>query len=520
MTVNKEIIVVGGGAAGWLSALFAQRAFPNSNITVIDSSSVDIIGVGESTTPPIIDLFDFLGISIADLVKNCGATIKNSIRFTNWNGDGQCYHHGFDAFNSEANFYSNSNLSMHSNIRFNWAVHKPIMALSNLYHGENLDSLHLSAISSINNKIPFSFKNQKDDAASINHFDRHAAIALHFNARLLAEYLKKVAILRGIKHIDSLVVESALDEKGYVKKIHLKDGRKIDCTFVFDCTGFARIFVEKTYKSNFKSYANFLPVKKAIPFFIENKAATPSYTEAVSMKNGWLWKIPVEGRFGCGYVYDSDYVDDDTAYKEICDVVGGEPDAPRVISFTPGYFSTPWNKNVLSVGLSSGFIEPLEATSIWITTVTLALFIQNISGFLNQDEDAVAEYNKDFTRAVESVLNLVHLHYRNHRNDTAFWKEFNEKNKIPDSLEPILEIFKHRLPSTADNYLFNVFPAESWYFVGGGNKFFPKNVIEKEYNTYNVSSIEKDIKDFKTKLQNIVSGCIGHDDFLNYLRNN
>ena len=305
-----------------------------------------------------------------------------------------------------------------------------------------------------------------------------------------------------------------------VKKLHLKDGQKIDCDFVFDCTGFARIFVEKTYKSNFKSYANFLPVKKAIPFFIENKTATLSYTEAVSMKNGWLWKIPVEGRFGCGYVYDSDYVTDDTAYEEICNIVGGEPEASRVISFTPGYFTTPWNKNVLSVGLSSGFIEPLEATSIWATTISLALFIENISGFLNQDEDTIKEYNKKFTRAVESVLNLVHLHYQTHRNDTSFWKELKEKIKTPDSLEPILEIFKHRLPSTSDNYLFNVFPADSWYLVGGGNKYFSRNVIEKEYFTYNVLSIEKDIKEFKIKLQNIVSNCVHHDDFLNYLRNN
>jgi tryptophan halogenase len=519
MVIEKKITIVGGGTAGWLSALLVQQAFPNSKVTVVDSSTIDIIGVGESTTPPIINLFDFIGISVADLIKNCGATIKNSIRFTNWNGDGNYYHHGFDALNPDANFYSNANLSMHSNIKVDWKARKPLMTLSNLYQGETLDSLHLSAICSVFNKVPFTLKNQKTDAESIFHFDRHAAVALHFNARLVAEYLKKVAISRGIIHIDALVSQSALDENGYVKKLYLRDGGEIDCDFVFDCTGFSRLFTEKTYKSNFKSYKNFLPVKKAIPFFIENNKGTPSFTEAVSMKYGWMWKIPVEGRFGCGYVYDSDYVDDDSACKEICDIIGQELHFPRTISFTPGYYTEVWNKNVLSVGLSSGFIEPLEATSIWITTISLSLFLENISAFVNRDENAIKEYNKEFTRSVESVLNLVHFHYLNHRNDTLFWKEFKDKNKTPDSLEPVLEILKHRLPSTTDNYLLNAFPPDSWYIVGSGNKFFSKNIIEKEYHTYNISSIENNIVNFKINLKNIGLKCVDHDYFLNYLKN-
>jgi len=520
--INKEILVVGGGSAGWISALFAQRFFPNCKITVIDSTSVDIIGVGESTTPPIIDIFDFLGISVADLIKNCGATIKDSIKFTNWNGDGTYYHHGFNVSNPNLNLYNNSNLAMHSNYNFNWPTHKPLMAISELHAKNNLDEIHLSAVASIKNKIPFSFLDQenRNNSASINHFERHAAIALHFNARLLADYLKKIGIERGIQHIDGLVVESLLDDTGHVKKIHLKDGRKISCDFIFDCTGFARIFVEKTYKSNFKSYQEFLPVKKAMPFFIDMTDNTPPYTEAISMKNGWMWKIPVEGRFGCGYVFDSDYTNADDAYEEICEVTGETPDVPRTLSFTPGYFTSPWNKNVLSVGLSSGFIEPLEATSIWVTTISLALFSEHISGFINQDENAIEEYNKSFIRATDSILNLVHLHYHNQRSDTEFWRNFKEHTKIPESLKPILEIFKHRLPSISDNQLYGVLPADSWYIVGSGNNFFSKDIIEKEFFTYNVSSIENNTLDFKNRLKNIVDTCIGHDDFLNYLRNN
>jgi tryptophan halogenase len=520
--VKKKIIVVGGGTAGWLSALFVHKAFPTCEVTVIDSSSVDIIGVGESTTPPIINIFDFIGISIADLVKNCGATIKDSIRFTNWNGDGKYYHHGFNTFNPNADVYLNSSLTMFSPNKLDWPIHKPMMTLLNLYEGNSLDDLHLSAVASNENKIPYSFlpESERFDKASINHFERHGAIALHFNARLVAEYLKSIGIQRGITHIDAIVAESALDEQGYVKSLHLKDGGKVSCDFIFDCTGFARIFVDKTYKSKFKSYKDFLPVNKAIPFFIKNEGKTPPYTEAVSMKNGWMWKIPVEGRFGCGYVFDSNYVDDETAYKELCETIGQEPDAPRVISFTPGYHVNPWNKNVLAIGLSSGFIEPLEASSIWLTTISLALFVENISGFINSDKDAIEEYNKEFIRATDSVLNLVHMHYHNQRNDTDFWKEFKQKNNTPDSLKLILEIINRRLPSTTENYLYNVFPSYSWLIVGAGNKFFDRSIIEKEYKTYNIPTIKDKTKKYKEELKRIISNCVDHDQFLDYLRNN
>lgn len=516
-----NIVVVGGGSAGWISALFVQKFFPSCKITVIDSSTVDIIGVGESTTPPIIDIFDFIGISIADLIKNCGATIKDSIRFTNWNGDGKSYHHGFGTRNPRLDIYSNSTSAPYSDHFFNHPVCKPLMAIHDLYHGKNLDELHLSAAASIKNKIPFSFLDKKNriSQSSIHHFDRHADIALHFNARQVAEYLKKLGIERGICHIDGFVEDSILDENGYVTNLYLKDSRNVPCDFVFDCTGFARVFVEKKYRSEFKSYKDFLPVKKAIPFFIEMDEKTPAFTEAISMKYGWMWKIPVKDRFGCGYVFDSDYIDTDSAYKEICDITGKTPDAPKVVPFNSGYFKTPWNKNVLAVGLSSGFIEPLEATSIWITTISLSLFCENISGLINRDPNAINEYNKNFVEYTDSVLNLVHLHYHNQRNDTMFWRKFKEKTKTPESLKLILEIFKYRLPSTTEHHLYRAFPSYSWYIVGAGNNFFSKDVIEKEYFTHNVESIADKTISFKNKLNDVVANCVEHDQFLNYLRN-
>jgi tryptophan halogenase len=515
----KKIVVVGGGSAGWMSALFAQKLFPDSKVTLIESSSIDIIGVGESTTPPIISLFEFIDVSIADLVINVGATFKSSIKFTNWNGDGQHYFHGYRATDPEINFYSHSKMSPYSDNDLPFYSTKSFMAIHDLFHKENLDDIHASSVMSKYNRVPLSYNREYEKYPPIFRFDRHAEFALHFNARLLVEYLRKIGVERGIELIDGIVETSNSDENGFIQSLQLNENRQIECDFVFDCTGMARIFSEKHFKSNFKSYASHLPVKKAIPFFVENKGKTPVYTEAVSMKYGWMWKIPVEGRFGCGYVFDSDYINSDQAYEEASQMFDQEIVVPKVISFTPGYFTTPWNKNVLSVGLSSGFVEPLEATSIWITTMSLFLFAENLSGAVMKDQKCVDEYNKEFIRNTDSILNLVFTHYVNQRTDTDFWKEFTSKNKLPTSLQSVFDILDYRLLSGKDRHLLNLFSEESWLVVCAGNKLLPRDIIEKEYQVYNIeNNLRNKIDRFKFKLDSITRKCIDHDLLLSYLR--
>lgn len=517
----KNIVVVGGGTAGWITSLYAQKLFPNSKITLIESDKVDIIGVGESTTPSIIDIFDFIGISISDLILNAGATFKSSIKFTNWNGDGKHYFHGFNSLGNETNFYNFSKYSPYSEQDVSFFPTRSYLAIYELFHGRNLDDIHVSSVMSKYNKVPLIYENKfaLQNKHPIHHFSRHAKFALHFNARILVEYLRKIGNERKIKIINDLIIDNVFDEKGFVKELKLESGNTLECDFVFDCTGLSRFFVEKTFKSKFDSYSNHLPVKKAIPFFVENKEKTPPFTEAIAMKYGWIWKIPVEGRFGCGYVFDSDYINSDDAYKEACELFGKELDAPRTISFSPGYFLTPWNKNVLALGLSSGFVEPLEATSIWVICMSLFLFTEHISGAVLKEQEMINQYNKSINENTKSILNLVHTHYLTQRNDSDFWKEFRIKNKMPESLLQIMEKLKYRTPITKDAQVFNVFNEESWFVVGAGNKLFSRDIIEKEYNLYNIEDkLKNKIDSFKSNLDNLAKKCMDHDDLLNYLR--
>lgn len=501
-----KILVVGGGTAGWLSALFCQRFFPNFNITLIEDSKTGIIGVGESTTPSIIDLINFLGISVDDLILNCGATIKNSVKFTNWNNDGKSYCNGFNTI-PELDIFSTSYKNCFTSSETIWPAHKPFAALKEISSGQNLDEIHFSAIMSNNNQIPI-------DKISD---DQYASFALHFDAKKFAAYLKKIGVEREITLIDGKVVESELYDTGYVKSVTLDNKQKIDCDFIFDCSGFARIFVDKTYNSKFNSFQDYLPVKKALPFFIENKKFTPSFTEAISMKYGWLWKTPVENRFGCGYVFDSDYINEDEAYNEVCTFLGKEVDVPRVIQFESGYYQSVWNKNTLAVGLSSGFLEPLEATSIWITVISLYLLTEHAAGIIHKDQKAIDEYNSEFNKKIESILALVRLHYCTQRSDTPFWKDFLHKNKTPTLLEELLEMYSYRLPSLIEGPKYNAFPTHSWYNVIAGNKIFSNDIVEKECITYNINNFSN--SEFKSRLNNFAKNCFKHDDYLNLIRN-
>jgi tryptophan halogenase len=502
----KNIIILGGGSSGWLCALFCERFFPEHTITVIEDSKTGIIGVGESTTPSLIDILNFVGIETTDLIKHCGATIKNGVKFTNWNNDGKSYCNGFNPI-PNLDIFSTSSKNYYTDKTIIWPSHKPFSAIAEMAKGKNLDEIHFSAIMANSNKIPIDLKTE----------NQFASYALHFDARQFANYLKKIGIQRNINLIDGTVVESHLYENGFVKSLVLEDSREVYCDFVFDCSGFARIFVEKTYNSKFTSFKDYLPVKKAIPFFIENIGVTPSYTEAISMKAGWLWKTPVADRFGCGYVYDSDYISDDEAYDETCKLVGQEIKINKTISFESGYFDTPWNKNTLSIGLSSGFLEPLEATSIWITVISLHLLIECVSGLVYRDEKSIKEYNELFKKKVESILALVRLHYHTKRCDTPFWKEFFYKNKTPKMLEEILEIYNYRLPSLIESSTYNAFPTHSWYNVVAGNEIFSKELIEKECNTYNLKNFSND--NFKKLLKDYSDKCYNHDVYLNKIRN-
>lgn len=379
-----KFVIVGGGTAGWLTALYINKNFPNDTVTVIASSEIGILGAGEGTTPPFVNFLKEVDISEEELYTNCKATIKTGIKFTNWNGSEDEYFHNFTT------------------------------------------GLH----------------------------------ALHFDASLLAKYFQNVSLSRGVNLIDSEVVGAKFKENNDVKNLILKSGEQIELDFLFDCTGFKRMFIGRHYKSNWTEYQ--MPCKRAIPFFLPNDGKNlPEYTESIAMKYGWIWKIPVQGRYGCGYVFDSSMTTDEEARDEIRQYLGHDFVSPKTFNFNAGAYDKCWINNCMAVGLSAGFIEPLEATSIWVQIMALKTFVE-----VFDMPNAKEKLNNDIKEINEDILSFLYYHYMSKRDDSDFWKNFTQNNKMPDKLSDILN--SNDMFLSMKKYNFNIFNKNSWEAIKKG----------------------------------------------------
>lgn len=465
--------IVGSGTAGWITALFLSRNYPWANITVISSSDIGILGAGEGVTPHFSSFLNKVGIDVTDVIKYCKGTFKNGIKFTNWNGDTRSYFHpfrdegSFDAF--KITDFDGSGVSA--------------IALDRMVNANSLDECVFSAHASEKNLTKFTPNSQLARKSVLGHYDSLGTFALHFDAVLLAKYLKRVAVSKRVRYIDDEVDKVITDEEGYINGLQTVSGDIYDTDFVFDCSGFKRLIIGKHFNAPFKSYKESLPVNKAMPFFIDHdNTNVPPYTEAIAMKHGWVWKIPVEGRFGCGYVYDSDLVSDEQILEEIKETFGENIESPRTFEFEAGYYETPWVKNCIAIGLSAGFVEPLEATSIMTSLLSLSEFIPNTLGNILKDEYYINRYNNNVAKINNDNFEFVFLHYLTKREDTEFWRSFKDR-PIPDGIQKFLEECKYTIPNTKFLRSINeIFETNSWHCVAKGLRLLSREKAAQMYS--------------------------------------
>ena len=505
--------IVGAGTAGWLTALYVKKQYPDAEVNVIASSEIGILGAGEGTTPLFIEFLKDIDIPISGIIKHAKGTIKNSIKFTNWNGDGKHYYHIFrDALTKYENDVANKNFDF-----------RPYY-LEKISEGDCFNDIQLTPIISELNQVKF----------DKNTLESYGEYALHFDANLLAQYLQTVGLERGIKLVDDEVIKINTDSDGYISSLNLKSGNTSTTDFVFDCSGFKRLIIGNFYKSKWISYKNHLPVNRAMPFFVQNDSKdVPPYTESIAMKYGWMWKIPVQGRYGCGYVFDSSFATDDEIKKEIEDYVGHEINVPRVFSFEPGCYDEVCIKNCISIGLSSGFVEPLEATSIWIQVLMLNLWSKHKDVLNLRNKEAQNIFNS-YTKCInKSVLNFIHLHYLSKRTDSKFWTTFSIKNKSLPLIDNFSELIKTIIPQQSDmDYLTEIetiemglqpitykciFGKDSWLQIAAGIKYFDMNVAEKILNTDYPNFINEK-SDIKELFLHISQNLFDHNNYLENLK--
>lgn len=499
--MRKEIVIVGGGTAGWLVALSMEKLLGyDANITLIESEDIGILGAGEGSTPNFPGIINWLGIDFSEFLIKTNATHKLAISFENWNGDGKKYYHPFTALHSE----------------FDWCKLEYGVKYLGYLKTKNLelDDYIISSKLAEDNMSPLSKEliNGKD---TICHF------SFHFDAHLVAKYLRKIGERRKIKRVEGVVKEFKLDNHNQIKKIILKDNQSIKCDFVCDCTGFHRLIIGKLFNTQWKSYKDRLKVNTAIPYFLPQSETIKPYTKAIAMKYGWMWQIPLQNRWGCGYNFDNSYCTIDEAKKEIIDYLGYDVKFGNPIHFEAGRYSDVWVNNCIAFGLSMGFTEPIEATAIFnIINQISCVSKQNILDYLNGDRTFYKDYNNWIAKLNDDVVDFLQFHYFTKRSDTEFWKSYYETTAKSDSLIKKIKKWKTQEPTELD-FKKESFGLANWLCVGDGLHFFGEKYFIEKYKEFN--SKEKIKVHHKKQIENLEKAkkvCISENHAINFIKNN
>ena len=446
MKQANSILIVGGGTAGLVTALILKKKL-NVKIDILHSKNIGIIGVGEGSTEHWKEFCNFVGINQLDLLNECDATYKAGIMFKGWND--RDYLHSIGAsFSSTIGQYSH------------------VFGRQIGYGDHYICPTHFW-----HSKIPKLIIN-KPEAWPTNQF--------HFNTHKLNEFLLKIARSLGIDIIEDEIDQVHLNNQGEVDKLTgtIKD---YAYDFYIDSTGFKRLLINKL-GAKWNSFNKYLKMKSAIAFPTDNTENYNIWTTAQTMDNGWMFSLPVQGRNGNGYIFDSDYITAEQAKQEVETTLGYEIDVRREFKFDPGSLETAWIKNCCAVGLSASFVEPLEASSIG-TSIQQAFLLMHNLPFYN--EATVKKYNKAFNDISENIRDFIALHYITKKSNTEFWKDVS-KIDIPDSLKCNLEIWKHRLPIQEDfNNLsrYILFSASHFIMVMEGLDLFDKLSIRNEFES-------------------------------------
>jgi tryptophan halogenase len=491
--MKKKIVIVGGGAAGWLSALYVQKLYKDSaDIILIESEDIGILGAGEGSVPSFIGFLTELGINTYDFILKTNSTHKIGIDFKNWNGDGKSYLH---------DFYS-TDIGLNPTAEFEYLGYlmSKDMDINEHMLAKKLAYSNMAPLSNTNNEL-------------VSH-------SFHFDAHLVADYLKNIALERGVIRIEGIINGFGQDVYGNVKTIKLENNIIDNIHFVFDCSGFAKLIIGKLYNTEWISYEDKLTVNSALPFQLpKDEGHIKPYTKAVAMKYGWMWQIPLQNRWGCGYVFDDNYINSDEAKKEVEQFLGHSIENNRTIKFKAGRYKNIWVKNCIAIGLSSGFIEPLEATAINMATLLLKLLNKFDIDYVNST--TIGNYNLEYGLVTDDIVDFLQFHYITKRNDTPFWEFYkSDKMKKSKALSMNLEKLKNDLTIFMPTNQTSIFVDKSWTTVGYGTEYLNKKLFIDKFNK--VKDNENTIREFdylnKITTDAIKKLTISELDFINKLK--
>jgi tryptophan halogenase len=460
--MRKKLIIVGGGAAGWISAAYLAKVLSDGlpqglDITLIEAPDIGVIGVGEGTFPSIRKTFSRIGLSEDDLVREASATFKLGIRFVNWRG-------AADSSGQDAYFHPFQIPAQHSDFDL----------LPYWLSGVAGDASWAS-VSTVQQRVA-------DDRRApklISHagHDGPLSYAYHFDAVELSRLLRRKAVSLGVTHLEDRVEQVILGADGAIQSLRTRANGHLSADLYIDCTGFRAQLIGKTLGVPFHSERAHIFANRAVTLqapYEQPGGPLESQTISTAQECGWIWDIGLRSRRGLGYVYSSDHCSDARAEEALRRYAGPAAQGceARFLDFEAGYRRTQWVKNCVAIGLSAGFIEPLEATGIGFAEIA-ALILSNLFPWGGDYEVSARQFNSFMARRYSQVIDFIKLHYcLTQRADTDFWRDNVRPETIPDSLQDKLERWRFRPPSFLDmdpNY--DIFTDANWQYVLYGMGF-------------------------------------------------
>ncbi|MGL5837689.1 MAG: tryptophan halogenase family protein [Sphingorhabdus sp.] len=420
-TAVRNIVIVGGGTAGWMTAAALSRFLGDSyNITLIESDEIGTVGVGEATIPQIRLFNAGLGIDETEFVRATQGSFKLGIEFVDWLRPGERYIHAFGGIGRGLGL-----LPFHQY----WLRHHAKAGEYSLW------DFSPNALAAAQNRFS-PIEDQPGRPPS------GVAYAYHFDAGLYAAFLRRYAEARGVTRFEGQVVDVVLQgETGYISAIKLASGAVVEGDFFIDCSGFRGLLIEQALGSGYEDWSHWLPVDRALAVPCASVEPLTPYTRSTAREAGWQWRIPLQHRTGNGYVYSSKYIDAERATRTLLDNLDGEMLAePRHLRFLTGKRRKIWKKNCVAIGLASGFLEPLESTSIHLIQNCIARLL-SLFPTKNFDLADVAEFNRQADFEFTAIRDFIILHYRANEREGALWK-YCQEMAIPDSLQQKIDLFK------------------------------------------------------------------------------
>ena len=488
----RSIVIVGGGTAGWMAAaaLAKVAGTQTHSVTLVESEEIGTVGVGEATIPPILAYNQLLGLDEDEFIRETSATFKLGIEFVDWRRLGHRYFHHFGLFGAD----------LKDRVAF---AHYWLRWVQN---GGNPDNLRFSS---------------EAEAARLGKFARviktraeepNINYAFQFDASRYAAYLRRFAEKRGVVRTEGRIVKVHQNgETGFIESVELTDGRRVSGDFFLDCSGFRGLIIEDVLKTGFEDWSQWLPNNRAVAVPCERVEDPHPYTRCTAYEAGWQWHIPLQHRTGNGYVFSNEFISEDEATVAVLGRLDGPPIAdPRILRFVAGRRRRSWVKNCLSVGLSSGFLEPLESTSIHLIQVAV-LKLLDLFPDRNCDPAIAEKFNLEMDLLYESIRDFLIGHYKvTEREDTPYWA-YCKNMSVPESLETKFRLFKTRGEVLAEPH--DPFRGTSWFAVLYGQGLVPQgyhplaDALSEDDLTVTLSQI-------RIAIQHRVAALTSHQAFL------